>query len=162
MKFVGADGIRMKRNVADVESISVLVGELDRGGVFHGGQFRMTHFLSEGHPHMPLGVLAITAEGVNASSMYRQSSFSKNGIVGETFDNESTGGTHPIDGMVDGQTQRAGWKAFDGTNANVVMATGLLHRTQDQPPALAHFGPKEPQTTLLVRLNEPERPEAGE
>jgi hypothetical protein len=111
---------------------------------------------------LPLGIFAITAEGVNASSMYLQLAVSKNGIVGGTFYNESTGATHPIEGMIDEKTQRAAWKAVDGTNADVVMETGLFNLTQDQAPVLVHFGPEEPQTALLVRLDESERPESDE
>ena len=111
---------------------------------------------------LPLGIFAITAEGVNASSMYLQLAVTKSGIVGGTFYNESTGVTHAIEGMVDEQTQRAAWKAVDGTNADVVMETGLYNLTQDQAPVLVHFGPEEPQTALLVRLDESERPESSE
>jgi hypothetical protein len=111
---------------------------------------------------LPLGVFAITAESVNASSMYLQLAVTKNGVIGGTFYNESTGVTHPIEGMVDEQTQRAAWKAVDGTNADVVMETGLFNLTQDQAPVLVHFGPEQTQNVLLVRLEETERPEASE
>ena len=60
----------------------------------------------------------------------------------------------------DQQTQRAAWKAIDGTNVDIVMETGLFNLTQDQAPVLVHFGPDgEPQQALLVRLDETERPE---
>jgi hypothetical protein len=107
---------------------------------------------------MPLGVFALTAEGVNATSMYIQLAVSKNAVIGGTFYNESTGATHPVEGMVDEKTQRAAWKAVDGTNANVVMETGLYNLTQDQAPVLVHFGPEQTQNALLVRLEESERP----
>ena len=51
------------------------------------------------------------------------------------------------------------------TTANVYSPageTGLFNLTQDQAPVLVHFGPEEPQTALLVRLDESERPESGE
>jgi hypothetical protein len=111
---------------------------------------------------LPLGVFAITAEGVNASSMYLQLAVTKSGVIGGTFYNESTGVTHPIEGMIDEETQRAAWKAVDGSNSHVVMETGLFNLTQDQAPVLVHFGPEEPQTALLVRLDESERPESSE
>ncbi len=109
---------------------------------------------------MSLGVFALTAEGVNASSMYLQLALSKNGVIAGTFYNESTGATHAVEGMVDEQTQRAAWKAVDGTNANVIMETGLYNLTQDQAPALVHFGPEQVQNVLLVRLDETEQPES--
>jgi hypothetical protein len=110
---------------------------------------------------LPLGVFAITAEGVNASSMYLQLAVSKDGMVAGTFYNESTGATHPVEGMVDQETQRAAWKAADGTNANLIMETGVYNLTQDQAPVLVHFGPEQTQEALLVRLEESERPEAN-
>lgn len=109
---------------------------------------------------MPLGVFAITAEGVNASSMYLQLAISKQGVIAGTFYNESTGATHPVEGMIDEETQRAVWKAADGTNANIVMETGIYNLTQDQAELLVHYGPEQTQTALLVRLDEAERPES--
>ena len=111
---------------------------------------------------LPLGVFALTKEGVNASSMYLQLAVSKEGIIAGTFYNESTGATHPVEGMVDEKTQRAVWKAADGTNAKLVMETGIYNLTKDQAPVLVHFGPEQTQNALLVRLNESERPESGE
>ena len=111
---------------------------------------------------MPLGVFALTAEGVNASSMYLQLAISKQGVIAGTFYNESTGATHPVEGMVDEETQRAVWKAADGTNPDLVMENGIYNLTQDQADVFVHFGPEQTQTALLVRLDESERPESGE
>jgi hypothetical protein len=107
---------------------------------------------------LPLGVFALTAEGVNVSSMYLQLAVSKDGVIAGTFYNESTGVTHPVEGMVDDKTQRAVWKAADGTNSDLVMECGIYNLTQDQTPVLVHFGPEQTQTALLVRLDESERP----
>ena len=111
---------------------------------------------------MPLGVFAITAEGVSASSMYLQLAISKEGVIAGTFYNESTGATHPVEGMIDEKTQRAVWMAADGTNANIVMETGVYNLTEDQSELLVHFGPEQTQTALLVRLDESEQPESEE
>jgi hypothetical protein len=111
---------------------------------------------------MPLGVFALTAEGVNASSMYLQLALSKKGIIAGTFYNESTGATHPVEGMVDQETQRAVWKAADGTNPDLIMETGIYNLTQDTSDLLVHFGPEKTQQALLVRLDESERPEESE
>lgn len=122
----------------------------------------MTDEQAEQLEWLPLGVFALTKEGVNASSMYLQLALSKNGIISGTFYNESTGATHPVEGMVDEATQRAVWKAADGTNPDLVMETGVYNLTQDQAEVLVHFGPEQTETALLVRLNEAERPESGE
>jgi hypothetical protein len=110
---------------------------------------------------MPLGVFAITADNVNASSMYLQLAVSKEGMIAGTFYNESTGAVHPIEGMVDQKTQRAAWKIADGTNANLIMETGIYDLTEDQASVLMHYGPDETQTAQLVRLEEPKEPQAG-
>jgi hypothetical protein len=113
---------------------------------------------------LPLGVFAITAENVNASSMYLQLAVSKDGMIAGTFYNETTGAVHPVEGMVDQKTQRAAWKAVDGTNTKVIMETGIYNLTEDQVPLLVHFGPEQTQTALLVRLDEsqmPKSPDAG-
>jgi hypothetical protein len=111
---------------------------------------------------LPLGVFALTSEGVNASSMYLQLAISKEGVIAGTFYNESTGATHPVEGMVDEETQRAVWKAADGTNPNLIMETGIYNLTEDQAEVLVHFGPERTQAALLVRLDESERPEGSE
>ncbi len=108
---------------------------------------------------MPLGVFAITAENVNASSMFLQLAVSRDGMIAGTYYNETTGTVHPVEGMVDEKTQRAAWRAADGTNPNLVMETGIFNLTQDEATALVHFGPDETQTVLLVRLDEQEQPE---
>jgi hypothetical protein len=120
---------------------------------------KMTEEQEEQMEWLPLGVFALTKEGVSASSMYLQLAVSKNGVIAGTFYNESTGVTHPVEGMVDEKTQRAVWKAADGTNPNLVMECGMYNLTQDQAPVLVHFGPEQTQNALLVRLEESERPE---
>ena len=94
--------------------------------------------------------------------MRLQIKVSQEGVIAGTFYNESTGTTHPVEGMVDEETQRAVWKAADGTNPDLVMETGIYNLTQDQAEVLVHFGPEQTQTVLLVRLDETERPESSE
>jgi hypothetical protein len=93
--------------------------------------------------------------------MYLQLAISKEGVIAGTFYNESTGATHPVEGMVDENTQRSVWKAADGSNADIVMETGLYNLTQDQAEVLVHYGPDQTQEALLVRLEESERPESA-
>lgn len=109
---------------------------------------------------MPLGVFALSSESVNASNMYLQLALRKDGLIAGTFYNELTGTTHPLEGMVDEETQRAAWKSADGSNPNVIMETGIYNLTEDSAEVLIHFGPDQVQTALLVRLDESERPAA--
>jgi hypothetical protein len=109
---------------------------------------------------LPLGVFALTQQGVNASSMFLQLAVSKEGVIAGTFYNETTGATHPVEGMVDQKTQRAVWKAADGSNPDVVMETGIYNLTKDQTEVLVHFGPDQTQTWTMVRLEESQRPQA--
>jgi hypothetical protein len=108
---------------------------------------------------MPLGVFAITAEGVNASSMFLQLAVSKEGVIAGTFYNESTEVSHPVEGMIDEKTQRAVWKAADGSNPDLIMETGIYNLTQETAEVLVHFGPEQIQEALLVRLGESEQPQ---
>ena len=109
---------------------------------------------------LPLGVFALSSEGVNASHMYLQLAVTKEGVISGTFYNETTGAVHPVEGVVDRKTQRAVWRAADGTNKDIVMETGIYNLTQDQTDVLVHFGPEKSQTWRLVRLKESERPSA--
>jgi hypothetical protein len=108
---------------------------------------------------LPLGVFALTKEGVNATNMYLQLAVSKKGILAGTFYNETTEVTHPVEGMVDEKTQRVAWKAADGTNPDLVMETGLYNLTKDKAEVLVHFGPDQSQNALLVRLEETDQQE---
>ena len=103
----------------------------------------------------------MSSEGVNASHMYLQLAVTKDGVISGTFYNETTGAVHPVEGIVDRKTQRAVWRAADGTNKDIVMETGIYNLTQDQTDVLVHFGPEKSQTWKLVRLKESERPSAA-
>lgn len=109
---------------------------------------------------MPLGVFALTEEGVSSSSMYLQLAISKEAVLAGTFYNETTGDTHPVEGMVDEESQRAAWRAADGTNSDLVMETGVYNLTKDESDVLVHFGPDETQVWKMVRLSESDRPES--
>ena len=104
---------------------------------------------------LPLGVFALTQEGVNDSNLLLQLAVSKEGVIAGTLFNESTESSSPVEGMIDSQTQRAAWSPVDGQNSDVVMETGIYNLTEDQATALVHFGPEKTQTWVLVRLDEP-------
>ena len=105
---------------------------------------------------MPLGVFAVTQEDVNATNLLIQLAVSKDGIIAGTIYNETTEVAHPLEGMVDQKTQRAVWKAADGTNENIVMEAGIFNLAEDTATVLVHFGPETTQTWTLVRIDPPE------
>ena len=108
---------------------------------------------------MPLGVFAVTQEGVDETNMLLQLAVSKEGMIAGTLFNESTDSARPVEGMVDNETQRAVWSFADGKNTDVVMETGIYSLTENEATALVHFGAGQTQTSVLVRLDEPEEPE---
>jgi len=105
---------------------------------------------------LPLGVFALTQEGVNDSNMLLQLAVSKEGVIAGTLFNESTDSSRPVEGSVDKETQRAAWSLVDGENSEIVMEAGIYDLTEDESTALVHFGPEKTQTWVLVRLDEPE------
>ena len=106
---------------------------------------------------LPLGVWALTQEEKGDAYMFFQLSIDKNGVVSGAYQNVLSGEKSPISGQVDKKTQRVAWKM--GTN-NTVIETGLPNLTQDVASCLVHFGPDTTQTWLLVRLKQPEMPNA--
>jgi hypothetical protein len=106
---------------------------------------------------LPMGVWALAQEEKGDAYMFFQISIDKNGVVTGAYQNVLSGEKSPISGQVDKKTQRVAWKI--GTN-NTVIETGLQNLTQDVASCLLHFGPDTTQTWLLVRLPQPEMPNA--
>jgi hypothetical protein len=106
---------------------------------------------------LPLGVWALAQEEKGDAYMFFQISIDKNGVVTGAYQNVLSGEKSPISGQVDKKTQRVAWKI--GSN-NTVIETGLQNLTQDVASCLVHFGPDTTQTWLLVRLKQPEMPNA--
>ena len=107
--------------------------------------------------YLPLGVWAMVQEENGDAYMFFQISIDKNGVVTGAFENLLTGETSPISGQVDEKSERVAWKV--GSN-NTVIETGLRSLTQDVASCLVHFGTDTTQTWLLVRMKEPEMPNA--
>lgn len=110
---------------------------------------------------LPLGVFAVTKEGVNDSDYLLQLAVTKDGVIAGTLVNEATESVRPVEGRVDKQTQRAAWHFVDGKNPEVVMETSIYSLTQDECTALIHFGPDRTQEVVLVRMDEPQAPAEG-
>tara|TARA_R100001132_G_scaffold27354_1_gene32493 strand:+ start:12565 stop:13854 length:1290 start_codon:yes stop_codon:yes gene_type:complete len=105
---------------------------------------------------MPLGVYAITNADSEETNMILQLAVSKEGVIAGTFYNDITQVSHPVEGMVEKENQRASWHFSDGSNPNLVMETGIYNLTKDQTDVLVHFNAEKTQTWMLVRLPEPE------
>jgi hypothetical protein len=105
---------------------------------------------------LPLGVFALTREGVNDSQAMLELAVNKQGVLSGTYYNEATEVTRSLKGMLDQDSQRAAIGFADGKNADVVLETGIQNLTQDEAPALLHQGKDRSGPVLLVRLQAPE------
>ena len=90
--------------------------------------------------------------------MFFQISIDKNGVVTGAYKNLLSGEVSPISGQVDKKTQRVAWKI--GSNGSTVIEAGLQNLTQDVASCLVHFDTNTTQTWLLVRLKDPDMPNA--
>ena len=107
--------------------------------------------------YLPLGVWAMVQEEKGDASTFFQISIDKNGVVTGAYENLLSGEKSPISGQVDKKTQRVAWKI--GSN-NTVIEAGLQNLTQDVTSCLVHFDADATQTWLLVRLKDPDMPNA--
>jgi hypothetical protein len=104
---------------------------------------------------LPLGVFAIARDGIADTNVLVQLAVTKDGIMGGTVFNETTGASFPVEGTVDKKTQRAVWTYVDDKNARIVMETSVYNLTQPEATGLIHYGPDDIQTIELVRLEQP-------
>jgi hypothetical protein len=104
---------------------------------------------------MPLGVFAVTQDGVANDNMVVQLAVTKDGVIGGTALNKQTGASFDVKGTVDKQTQRAVWSYTDATGALIVMESSVFNLTQPQATGLVHYSPDNIKVIELVRLEEP-------
>jgi hypothetical protein len=104
---------------------------------------------------LPLGVFAISRDGVVDKNMLVQLAVTKDGVISGTVLNEATGATFDIAGSVDKQTQRAAWTYVDETGKKIAMETSVFNLTQPESTALLQNGPDDMKVVQLVRLEEP-------
>jgi hypothetical protein len=104
---------------------------------------------------LPLGVFAVARDGVPDNNMLVQLAVTKEGVIGGTATNKTTGGSFPVEGTVDKQSQRAVWKYTDEKNQLVIMETSVYNLTQSEATGLVHYGPDNLQVVELVRLEPP-------
>jgi hypothetical protein len=105
---------------------------------------------------LPLGVFALTSEDTGDSQAVIQLAVNKQGVIAGTYYNEANQVNRPVQGSIDPQTQRAAIRFADNQNTDRVLETGINNLTQDEAPALLHFGAEQSQPVLLVRLKQPE------
>lgn len=103
---------------------------------------------------LPLGTfsLSLSADDTELTRLV-QLAVNKEGVVSGTLYNTATDQPFTLQGKVDKQTQRVAVMAVD--QADVVLETGIYNLTQDEAPALVHFGDEKSQPALLVRLEQP-------
>jgi len=111
---------------------------------------------------LPLGVFALTSEDTGDSQAVVQLAVNKQGVIAGTYYNEATQVSRPIQGTVDLKTQRVSMGFADNKNTDKVLETSVNNLTQDEAPALLHFGADQSQPVLLVRLKEPENAAPGQ
>ena len=88
--------------------------------------------------------------------MFFQISIDKAGLVGGAYKNVLSGDEQPLVGQLDKKTQRVAWHVGDATGT--VYETTLPELTADVASVFVHFGDKQTQTWLMVRLPSPEMP----
>ena len=105
---------------------------------------------------LPLGVWALTQQEEGDAVMFFQLSVDRKGIVAGAYKNVMTGEDQPVIGQLDQAKQRLAWHL--GDNTETVYETGLSGLTYDAASVFVHFGERQTQTWLLVRLPSPEMP----
>ena len=106
---------------------------------------------------LPLGVFGLYQGDSQDSDIVLQLAMNKHGMLSGTYYNLAANTERPVSGMVDQKTQRAAWTFADGKNTDIIMETGLANLTEDQAPALVHFGKDKTEQWLMVRQPESEK-----
>jgi hypothetical protein len=105
---------------------------------------------------LPLGAFALTREDVEDSQGMLELAINKQGVLAGTYYNEASGVSRPIKGTLDQKSQRVAIGFADGQKEEVALETGIYNLTQEEAPALVHFGTTQTTPVLLVRLQPPE------
>jgi hypothetical protein len=104
---------------------------------------------------LPLGTFALTTDAKDTDpSRIIQLAVGKTGIISGTLFNTKTDQAQSIQGQVDKSTQRVAFRI--GESQDVIVETGLYNLTQEEAPALVHFGTERVENYLLVRLDAPD------
>jgi hypothetical protein len=104
---------------------------------------------------LPLGVFAVTPDGLNEADLMAQLAVTKEGVIGGTVFDQKTGKSYAIQGTIDKNTQRAMWSFTNDQNVRVVMETSVNNLTQNESTGLVHYGPNDQRVVEIVRLQDP-------
>jgi hypothetical protein len=104
---------------------------------------------------LPLGVFAVISEPAQTQTdKVIQLAVNKDGVIRGNLNDFLADKVTPLIGAVDRKTQRVAVK-MEG-NESVVLETGLYNLTNDEAPALVHFGADRQEGRTLIRLKQPE------
>ncbi len=104
---------------------------------------------------LPLGVFAVTPDGLNEPSLLVQLAVTKDGVIGGTAFDQKAGKSYTIQGTVDKTSQRAVWSYMDDKNSRIVMETSVNNLTQNESTGLIHYTPNDMRVVEFVRLQDP-------
>jgi hypothetical protein len=104
---------------------------------------------------LPLGVFAVTPDGLKEPSVLVQLAVTKDGIIGGTAFDQKAGKSYNIQGTVDKTSQRAVWSYMNDQNNRIVMETSVNNLTQNESTGLVHYSPNDMRVVELVRLQDP-------
>ena len=105
---------------------------------------------------LPLGTFAVTREDVDDSQGMIELAINKQGVLAGTYYNEASGASRALKGTLDQKSQRVAIGFADGQKEEVALETGIYNLTQEEAPALLHFGTTQTTPLLLVRLEPPQ------
>ncbi len=105
---------------------------------------------------LPLGVFAVSRDGVEQVDVLVQLAVTHDGFIGGTAFDQTTNASYAIEGLVDKKTQRTVWSFTNDKKERILMETSLYNLTQPEATGLAHYGPDDIRVIQLVRLEAPE------
>lgn len=104
---------------------------------------------------LPLGVFAVTPDGLKEPSVMVQLAVTKDGMIGGTAFDQKAGASYNVQGTVDKNTQRAVWSYEDANKKRIIMETSVNNLTQNESTGLVHYSPNDMRVVEFVRLQEP-------
>jgi hypothetical protein len=104
---------------------------------------------------LPLGVFAVTPDGLNEPEVLAQLAVTKEGTIGGTVMDQKAGKSYNVSGTVDKNSQRAVWSYTNDKNQRVVMETSVNNLSHSESSGLVHYGPNDQKVVELVRLQDP-------